>query len=315
MYNANQCEEYFQFKANIMKRQKTLLLSILVGLIISVTACMRTTPSIALDIKNSVNSNENIPLGNPIPSSTYKLLVKNRSTPSPTFTSIAYANIDPSPTVSASPIKPTPSPSLTITPSRTPISSLCSPLVNHPIDVLPKIVSDGYDPPPQGHDERHHGVDFSYYNYLGRAYIEGVEVQSIFSGLICAVIEDSFPYGNVVIIETPQFYLPRQINEKFNIRRGESLYILFAHLDKETDLTLGEQIPACYAFNEVGRSGNSVVYHLHLETRVGPSDARFNSMSAFVESATAEDRENYRRWRTSGEFRLFDPMDLLLFEF
>ena len=74
-------------------------------------------------------------------------------------------------------------------------------------------------------------------------------------------------------------------------------------------------ITGIMAFNEVGRSGNSIIYHLHLETRIGPSDARFDSMSAFLDSASAEDRENYRKWRTSGEFRHFDPMDLLLFDF
>ncbi|MFC2025696.1 M23 family metallopeptidase [Chloroflexota bacterium] len=291
---------------------KPPILSLLFLLVISFTACGGPTLSSDMIVNNPSSTSESIPR---IPSSTARLLVKNRATLSPVATSKQLPKITQSPTFLATALLPSLTPSVTHTPSRTPVSSLCSPLTDHLIEVLPKIVSDAYDPPPRGHDDRHHGVDFTYYNYLGRDYIQGVKVQSIFPAYVSASIPDSFPYGNLVILETPGSYLSSLLVEKLDIEEGESLYTLYAHLEKQPDLVLGDQIQACQIFNEVGRSGNSNVYHLHLETRIGPSNAKFETMSAFIDGATAKDRENYRRWRISGEFRHLDPMDLLLFDF
>jgi hypothetical protein len=63
----------------------------------------------------------------------------------------------------------------------------------------------------------------------------------------------------------------------------------------------------------VGKSGNAGVAHLHLEARLGPADSRFTSMAYYIESASDEERQAYRLWRTSGVYRSFDP--LLLFDF
>src|SRR4030067_285611 len=42
---------------------------------------------------------------------------------------------------------------------------MCSPLALHPLEELPEIIGDPYNPPPPGREERHHGVDFGYYHW------------------------------------------------------------------------------------------------------------------------------------------------------
>jgi hypothetical protein len=65
----------------------------------------------------------------------------------------------------------------------------------------------------------------------------------------------------------------------------------------------------------VGKSGNAGIAHLHLEARLGPPSARFESMAYYKTDATGEEKNNYTRWRTSGDFRHFDPMLLLTYDF
>jgi hypothetical protein len=50
--------------------------------------------------------------------------------------------------------------------------------------------------------------------------------------------------------------------------------------------------------------------HLHLETRLGKAGETFSGMAFYTTSASVEEMENYVRWRTSGDFRHFDPMNL-----
>ena len=63
---------------------------------------------------------------------------------------------------------------------------------------------------------------------------------------------------------------------------------------------------------EVGMTGRTEIPHLHLETRLGPSGSKFESMRFYDTRATREEMANYILWRTSGVFRHFDPMRLLL---
>jgi len=64
----------------------------------------------------------------------------------------------------------------------------------------------------------------------------------------------------------------------------------------------------------VGMSGNAGVPHLHIETRIGPAGARFSGMRFYDTLATQQERDNYLLWRTSGVYRHFNPMDLLLYQ-
>jgi len=194
---------------------------------------------------------------------------------------------------------------------RTGLVEVCSPLAGHSLEELPQIVSAPYDPPPPGRDERHQGVDFAYYRRNGRLSIQGVEVQSVLAGVVRAALADSFPYGNFVLIETPTAGLPERLRRSLGTQSGESLYLLYAHLEAAPPVILGERVAACRALGRVGKSGNAGIAHLHLEARLGPPGRSFTSLGYYQADDTPSERANYRLWRTSGLFRHLDPMLLL----
>lgn len=195
-----------------------------------------------------------------------------------------------------------------------PSFELCSPLEIHSLQELPDIISDPYNPPPPGREERHHGVDFSYYRRGERLSIQGVGVQSVLSGNVAAALAGSFPYGNIVIIETLGADLPEGWDERLGLAAGESLYILYAHLEEAPLVDPGETVGVCQPLGTVGMSGNAGIAHLHLETRRGPSGAVFAEMQYYDTRASESAQQNYELWRTSGVFRHFNPMDLLLMD-
>jgi murein DD-endopeptidase MepM/ murein hydrolase activator NlpD len=242
---------------------------------------------------------------------------------------LASPTARPAPLVTATPVwpgnlakpavveSPTPAAGQRETPARTatakPREPLqpCSPLRDHALEELPGIISDGYHPPPMGKDDRHQGVDFSYYRRGERLSIEGVVIQSIYPGRVAATLGSTFPFGNFVIVETLAAELPAELRERFSILEGESLYILYAHMLAAPSPALGEAIEACQEIGQVGKSGNAGVAHLHLEMRHGPSGARFPAMAYYLAEHTAEERANYLLWATSGTFLHFDPMAVL----
>ena len=190
-------------------------------------------------------------------------------------------------------------------------SPLCSPLAEHSLAQLPEIVSQPYAPPPPGKDERHHGVDFAYYNHGGRAAIDGEGVQAIMGGRVAAAIQDRLPYGNMVIIETPHESLPQEVLESTSIPKGNSVYHLYAHFAETPLVELGQDVECGQLLGHVGQTGYVVpVAHLHLETRIGPPGVAFESMAFFDTQATPEEQAAYTRWRTSGDFQHIDPMTL-----
>jgi murein DD-endopeptidase MepM/ murein hydrolase activator NlpD len=181
----------------------------------------------------------------------------------------------------------------------------------HPLEELPEIISDPYRPPPPGKEERHHGVDFSYYRRGDRMTIQGVGVQAALAGRIAAAIQDRFPYGNLIIIETRYEAIPEEWTQRLEMTPEESIYTLYAHLDGPPALSLGDAVRACQLIGAVGKSGNTVEPHLHLEMRMGPAGQSFTSMAFYGAKDSVEERENYVRWRTGGEFQHFDPMIML----
>jgi murein DD-endopeptidase MepM/ murein hydrolase activator NlpD len=138
-------------------------------------------------------------------------------------------------------------------------------------------------------------------------------VQSVLKGWVSAALADTYPLGNLVIVETQREILPQALVEALDIPADRSLYLLYAHLDEPPLVNPGDEVAACQLLGAVGRSGNTLVAHLHLETRLGPPGATFNGLSRFTDSATEEERANYNLWRISGVFRHFDPMSLLMF--
>jgi murein DD-endopeptidase MepM/ murein hydrolase activator NlpD len=190
---------------------------------------------------------------------------------------------------------------------------VCSPLEQVQIGDLSKIISAPYQPPPMGDDTRHQGVDFCYHRWNGTGPIHGVIVQAVISGRVAASLKDTFPYGNLVIIETPIESIPQELTETLKLPPGLSLYVLYAHLDGPAWVKLGQEVTLCQHVGLVGKSGNAAVPHLHLEIRTGTAGTIFTGLSRFTEHATSLEKENYLLWRTSGIFLHFDPM--WLFEF
>jgi murein DD-endopeptidase MepM/ murein hydrolase activator NlpD len=156
-------------------------------------------------------------------------------------------------------------------------------------------------------------VDFAYFRRFNRAAIEGAEIQSILKGQVAAAIVDSFPYGNMLIVETPGSALPAALASQIQIAAGESLYVLYAHMERPPALRLGDNVDACQPLGTVGKSGNAGGAHLHLETRLGPGDTRLTSMGYYKAWASEDQRANYLLWRTSGTYRHFDPMTVLMY--
>jgi murein DD-endopeptidase MepM/ murein hydrolase activator NlpD len=194
-------------------------------------------------------------------------------------------------------------------PASPPAFQACSPLAGHTWSDLREIVTNPFDPPQPGKDSGHHGVDFAYYRRGYRLSIEGVPVQSVFPGKVAAVIHNRPPYGNMVIVETPGVGLA----DFLGMVPGESLYLLYAHMKTDPLVNLGQDVICGEKLGEVGNTppGWSSNPHLHLEARIGPSGREFSSMAYYDNSISLEEKINYELWRTSGTFRMFDPLRLL----
>jgi murein DD-endopeptidase MepM/ murein hydrolase activator NlpD len=220
------------------------------------------------------------------------------------------------PTISPSaPYPASQSPSPTATKTSVPEFLIRSPLAWETIPELWEIISDPYNPPPMGRDERHQGVDFSHYSRKGHKTIEGEPVQAVLAGQVASVIPNRLPYGNMVMIETPYSDLPVGLPDVLGMAAGESLYLLYAHFGHPPLVSLGDQVQCGQVIGDVGMTGYNIVNpHLHLEARRGPPGVVFESMAFYTASATEQEMENYRRWRMSGEFQHFDPMVLFSFE-
>ncbi len=193
------------------------------------------------------------------------------------------------------------------------ITQLCSPLEGHTFQDLFEIVTDPYNPPPMGRDERHQGVDFSYYQRGDRDSIEGVVIDSILPGVVVGSFDNQVPYGNMIMIETRVDDLPEVIVELFSLKENNSLYHVYAHMLEPPDLLIGEPVECGQPLGLVGSTGYNIINaHLHLEVRTGPSGSVFEEMSFYNTQATVLEMENYRLWRMSGVFQHHDPM--MLFE-
>jgi len=142
--------------------------------------------------------------------------------------------------------------------------------------------------------------------------IEGEGVQAILPGKVASVAGDAFPYGNYVIVETSREQLNAVPAIEIDLPVGQSLYVLYAHLQLPPPLALGENVEPCQQLGAVGKSGNAGIAHLHLETRVGASGLRFESMAYYDPQASDGQKEAYSLWRASGEYVHFDPMSLLI---
>ncbi|MEN6393447.1 MAG: M23 family metallopeptidase, partial [Anaerolineaceae bacterium] len=190
-------------------------------------------------------------------------------------------------------------------------NKICSPLTSVPLEELPTVVSDPYRPPLPGKDDRHQGVDFAFYRRYGLASIAGEIVQAVFEGKVAGIVENKYPYGNALIIETPFDKISQTSRQTLGLQKDQSIYTLYGHLDHISIKEIAQEIEACQALGLVGKTGNAGVEHLHLEMRIGFAGEILPSMSYYVKGATPAEREAYLRWRISNEFVHFNPMLLL----
>ena len=251
--------------------------------------------------------------------------------------------IIPSPTTTSAPtvtqINSTPAPAVIIsTPSPQPPGlTLCAPLDGYTFEQLENSIVNPYNPPPPGSDDPHQGIDIADLIPNSQVAIAGRPVYAILPGQTALLIRDRFPYGNAVLVETPldtlspdwveklQFeglttnfapntnltcpVLPVEPAWKSNPR--QSLYILYAHLQNPAEIKADTPISCGQQLGEIGESGNALNPHLHIEVRIGPSGARFDSMSHYDSGASTEEMAAYCTWRVSGWFPLVDPLALL----
>ncbi len=225
-------------------------------------------------------------------------------------------------------LTPSPQPSATLTTAPTltettvPVSSVCSPLAGHSFRALKGYISQGFTA-PQGTtdwDGGHHGLDIAYYQRNDEGgvggHINGTPIQSVFDGYV-AGFGFASTYGNYLVIETPSMQLPPDLAALFEVENGESLYLLYAHMQQLAPFVLSEPIDCGQQVGNVGNTGDEFFVaepHLHFETRVGLSDIRLDPMNYYDTHATEKEKTEYRRWRNSEEFRLYNPMLLLDYE-
>jgi len=250
----------------------------------------------------------------------------------PSATMEPTASLSPSQTTS-----PTSQPSQTMPMPTSTIRAFqaCSPLEEETLDTLSSILVNPLVIPPFGRDDGHHGLDFSYYRRGERESIQGIAVYAILSGTTALTLPDEIPYGNTIVIETPLSELPETLQENLKaiyqpvpedvLYQGEcpeitppvftgdlSVYHLYAHMEAPSTFRAGDSIECGAALGTVGNSGRSSNPHLHLETRLGPSNADLGDMAFYETVYTEQQRANYCLWRMSGYFQLFDPF--LLFK-
>jgi murein DD-endopeptidase MepM/ murein hydrolase activator NlpD len=154
-------------------------------------------------------------------------------------------------------------------------------------------------------------------------------------GQVAGIIQDRFPYGNALLVETPLENLPQDWVLNLELPRpgaipqvrsaltcpepaleadwdadSESLYLLYAHLQTSPSVKVGDPINCGQKAGVIGSSGNALNPHLHLEARIGPAGAEFASLAHYDVSASLDEMAAYCVWRVSGIFWLLDPMSL-----
>jgi murein DD-endopeptidase MepM/ murein hydrolase activator NlpD len=203
------------------------------------------------------------------------------------------------------------------------------------IPELDALISNPFAPPRLGSDDPHQGVDFSDIDPVYQITLTGRPIHAVLPGIIAGVIQDRFPYGNAIIIETPLKHFSDDGITALNLPtpaptqqghpaltcperetqptwdfENRSLYLIYAHLEDPPTHQLGENIICGQALNAIGSSGNALNPHLHLELRVGPAGARFEGLAHYTPSASPIEMHNYCQWRVSETFQLLDPMFL-----
>lgn len=249
----------------------------------------------------------------------------------PTRTETITPTTVPTPTSSPAPLPSFPP---TSTPPAGPL--ICSPLEGVTLSQLPQIVTNPFQANTPGLDDGHHGTDLAFYRFNGMVGMAGLPIHAIMAGGVITRIDNRPPYGNAILIETPLDSLPESwlaqqaiptpgsfINPQpamncpvidpnaFASAGRYSLYTLYAHMQSPSPLATGTQVTCGQRIGAVGTTGESVNEHLHIETRIGPSDVNFTSMAYYSTIRTEQEAFNYCLWRVTNIFHAFDPMVIL----
>jgi len=242
----------------------------------------------------------------------------------------------PESTVAQPTLTPTPLPTTASTPAPMPIPpQTCSPLAGVSLDSLAGMIVNPYHPPKLGSDDPHQGVDLAVLSGPNGIALSGTTVQTILAGKVAGMASDRFPYGNMLIIETPLdeqlldalpgLAIPTPLPEilppgaltcpELNVTPaaiGEprSLYVLYAHMQTPISFEMGAEVGCGQQIGAIGSSGNALNPHLHVEVRVGPSGQRFESMAHYDPSASYSEMAAYCTWRVSGVYQNLSPVCL-----
>ena len=246
-------------------------------------------------------------------------------------------------------VTPQPSQTATATIPPTPTTEValqaCSPLQGIDRSQLRLITSYAFITPNNYVESGHPAIDFSFYQFTnqltGQQYTTFAEfpVQAILPGKVILIENDRFPYGNMVLIETPldqigagfsptiltPTSLPTSIyttDDRCPVSGTQvsydpttkSIYTLYAHLASLPLVKEGDTVSCGQLIGYAGKTGHAAEDHLHLEVRIGPSLAQFGSIGAYHASNTPEERYNYCIWALSGIFQAIDPATLLYSE-
>jgi murein DD-endopeptidase MepM/ murein hydrolase activator NlpD len=224
----------------------------------------------------------------------------------------------------------------TVTPAPTAQSwRVSSPLQGIALAELPDILTQEFIPPRPGQDDGHFGVDYAYYRRGEQLSILGTPILAVLPGQVAAVLTNRPPFGHAVMVESRLADLPEEWVAALDLPPrpdplpvvdrvpcdlssvpallalpGESIYIIYAHLNLTPTLQMGEAVAAGAVLGEVGNSGYSGNPHLHIEAHIGPAGVAFGSLAFYEVSTSEEERRNYCLWRMSGVFRVFDPRQL-----
>ena len=261
-------------------------------------------------------------------------------------TTTAIATLFPTESVSLIPVTGTSTPTATSIPL---VDEVCSPLQGIALDDHWLITSNPYFfkyPFSEGiPDEKNHpAIDFGFYttqnipSYSGAELStdDGFPIQALLPGKVVETVNDRFPYGNMILIETridalspellsqldlPEPYSREELDLRFPCDKDQpaiswskdskSIYVLYAHMKEPSTLQAGDHVQSGQVLGGVGATGNSSesTEHLHLETRIGPSDAKFGIIANYDAISTAEERYNYCIWALSQEFQSINPAD------
>jgi murein DD-endopeptidase MepM/ murein hydrolase activator NlpD len=259
-----------------------------------------------------------------------------RPSPTPSFTATPLPSMTPTatviPTTTNTPLPPEPSP----TPA--PAFNVCSPLDEVELDKIDDTIIIPFAPPPDlASDDPHQGVDFVKMIPGTQIAQDGETIDAALAGRVMMTVEDRYPYGNAVMVETPLQSIPPAWLEKVGLpgpgqqlypfsvltcptdipnpdwldNQERSLYLLYAHLKEPAVVQPGEEVACGQKLGIMGSTGNSLYPHLHLEIRVGPAGASFDGMAHYTNSAKNNEMKNYCIWRVSDYFQLVDPMTIL----